>query len=248
MKTLHCPNCGANVAEDCVSCSYCHAVLTKTACPSCFGPIFKGMRFCPFCGKAAEQSEAIKSNIKLKCPRCEKVLGPVELGGARLHECSSCGGLWLDKDTFQKICDDKEQQEKALLYPVLLKPVDIDFADQPKRMYVPCPECGSLMQRRNFASCSGVIVDWCMAHGTWFDRQELQQIVAFIKDGGLTKLRKKQIENLQEEQNRLNQMQFGQNSGSMAFDQKNSIKDFDVDENSLLGGIVSLCKKVRTLI
>ena len=87
-----------------------------------------------------------------------------------------------------------------------------------------------------------------MADGTWFDRQELQQIVSFIQDGGLSKNREKQIESLKEEQNRLREMQFGQNAESLSFDQNRSFKDFDVDEDSLLGVIVSLYKKVRNLI
>ena len=41
------------------------------------------------------------------------------------------------------------------------------------------------MNRVNFARCSGVIVDICKQHGTWFDRDELSRIVEFIHGGGL---------------------------------------------------------------
>jgi hypothetical protein len=41
------------------------------------------------------------------------------------------------------------------------------------------------MQRKNFGKRSGVIVDWCGAHGTWLDKDELEQIAAFIAEGGL---------------------------------------------------------------
>ena len=41
------------------------------------------------------------------------------------------------------------------------------------------------MNRVNFARCSGVIVDVCRGHGTWFDRDELSGIVQFIRGGGL---------------------------------------------------------------
>jgi hypothetical protein len=41
------------------------------------------------------------------------------------------------------------------------------------------------MHRKNFGKRSGVIVDWCGAHGTWFDKDELAQIAAFIAAGGL---------------------------------------------------------------
>jgi len=56
---------------------------------------------------------------------------------------------------------------------------------------VPCPQCGQLMNRINFARCSGVVVDICKGHGTWFDRDELSAIVQFIRGGGLEVSRQK---------------------------------------------------------
>jgi hypothetical protein len=41
------------------------------------------------------------------------------------------------------------------------------------------------MQRKNFGKRSGVIVDWCGGHGTWLDKDELEQIATFIAAGGL---------------------------------------------------------------
>ena len=48
------------------------------------------------------------------------------------------------------------------------------------------------MNRINFARCSGVIVDICKGHGTWFDRDELSGIVQFIRGGGLEVSRQKE--------------------------------------------------------
>jgi Zn-finger nucleic acid-binding protein len=59
------------------------------------------------------------------------------------------------------------------------------------------------MNRRQFAGCSGVIVDWCKPHGTWFDRDELRQIVQFILDGGLNKSREREKFKLEEERQNL---------------------------------------------
>jgi Zn-finger nucleic acid-binding protein len=55
--------------------------------------------------------------------------------------------------------------------------------------YVPCPLCHNSMNRVNFGKVSGVIVDVCRAHGTWFDGGELTRVVAFAAGGGLTKTR-----------------------------------------------------------
>jgi Zn-finger nucleic acid-binding protein len=57
--------------------------------------------------------------------------------------------------------------------------IDVQFA------YRSCPRCGHRMQRKNFGKRSGVIVDWCGSHGTWLDKDELEQIAAFIAAGGL---------------------------------------------------------------
>jgi len=65
-------------------------------------------------------------------------------------------------------------------------------SDHNKVSYVPCPQCSQLMNRINFAHCSGVIVDVCKGHGTWFDRDELSKIVQFIRGGGLEMARQKE--------------------------------------------------------
>ena len=69
--------------------------------------------------------------------------------------------------------------------------------------YVKCPTCGQLMNRMNFARHSGVIVDVCKSHGTWFDRDELRQIVEFIGAGGLDAARDKERAQLELEKQRL---------------------------------------------
>ncbi len=63
------------------------------------------------------------------------------------------------------------------------------------------------MNRINFARCSGVIVDVCKGHGTWFDRDELSGIVEFIHGGGLEASRTKEKLALEEERQRLRQEQ-----------------------------------------
>lgn len=45
------------------------------------------------------------------------------------------------------------------------------------------------MNRVNFGKVSGVIVDMCKAHGTWFDPGELTRVIAFAGGGGLERTR-----------------------------------------------------------
>jgi Zn-finger nucleic acid-binding protein len=63
------------------------------------------------------------------------------------------------------------------------------------------------MNRVNFARCSGVVVDVCKGHGTWFDRDELSQIVEFIRGGGLEAARNKEKAQLEEARRELHQEQ-----------------------------------------
>ncbi len=52
-------------------------------------------------------------------------------------------------------------------------------------MYRKCPECAAVMQRKNFGGVSGIILDVCAQHGTYFDHEELPGVLAFVKSGGL---------------------------------------------------------------
>ena len=61
------------------------------------------------------------------------------------------------------------------------------------------------MNRVNFAHCSGVVVDVCQGHGSWFDRDELRRIIEFIRRGGLIIARTREIDELKAEKSRLSQ-------------------------------------------
>jgi Zn-finger nucleic acid-binding protein len=50
------------------------------------------------------------------------------------------------------------------------------------------------MNRMNFGRVSGVIVDVCKPHGTWFDGGELTRVIAFAAGGGLVKTRAREAE------------------------------------------------------
>lgn len=183
-STLNCPMCGASSASDATQCEHCGARLATVACPSCFGMIFLGSKFCQHCGGKIGRVEETDS-AQRQCPRCKVGMGAVLLGAEKVHECQHCEGLWVDVDTLTSICADREKQAAVLggASPAPAPEVlEYGLADV---RYVPCPACGTLMNRVNFSGHSGVIVDVCKGHGTWFDRDELRRIVEFIRAGGL---------------------------------------------------------------
>jgi Zn-finger nucleic acid-binding protein len=207
-QTLNCPNCGAAISSDALQCRYCESKLATVACPSCFGMMFIGSRYCPHCGAAPAESKAAPLSV-LKCPRCKIDMTSVTIGAEPMRECERCGGLWVEVAAFERICADKEEQSAALGGASLAPAHQLTLDPDPDKIrYVPCPQCGQLMNRINFAHCSGVIVDICKGHGTWFDRDELREIVEFIRGGGLEVCRQKEKNEiqLQREQLRTEQM------------------------------------------
>ncbi len=199
--TLNCPGCGGRAEPESVRCEWCGAPLATVACPKCFGIMFVGMKHCPACGSEASREEK-PERAPGPCPRCSVEMFLVEVGKTVLSECRRCGGLWVDNTSFQRICEDRENQERVLGIAVTIQENPIASAPG-SRMYVPCPVCTKLMNRLNFGGSSGVIIDWCKDHGSWFDSNELRQIVTFIQGGGLKKTRQRQKEKLEEEARRL---------------------------------------------
>src|SRR5436190_23699314 len=199
--TINCPMCGAATSTDSPQCRYCEAKLATVACPSCCSMMFIGSKPCPHCGAAAARQE-IDSKGK-NCPRCKTEMRVVAIGSSKVLECASCLGLWLDTQSFERVCADQEQHA-AILGNASIGSLDRSTL-QAKVNYVPCPECSQLMNRANFARCSGVIIDLCKQHGIWFDRNELSRIVEFIRAGGLEMSRTKEKLALEAERRQLHQ-------------------------------------------
>jgi Zn-finger nucleic acid-binding protein len=205
-ETLNCPNCGAAISSDSPLCQYCQSKLATIACASCFGMMFIGSRHCPHCGALAASTGASQL-AALKCPRCKVEMSSISIGGEAMRECEHCSGLWLEVSAFERICTNREEQS-AVLGAASVAPQSHTQSMSETVRYVPCPQCGQLMNRINFARCSGTVVDVCKGHGTWFDRDELREIVEFIRGGGLDLSRQKEKRELEfeREQLRLEQM------------------------------------------
>jgi Zn-finger nucleic acid-binding protein len=113
--------------------------------------------------------------------------------------------LWLDPESLQRLSDSREEQAGIVIMlasraPAVATPADIV-------RYVPCPRCERLMNRKNFAQSSGVVLDVCAKHGVWLDRGELERVLGFVSGGGLTRARAHEQERLVEEQRRLAALQ-----------------------------------------
>jgi Zn-finger nucleic acid-binding protein len=155
-----------------------------------------GAAFCSRCGARAQRADDASAPA-LPCPRCTTALNAVDVGQSRIHDCSTCGGVWLEIEAFRRITEDRETQSGFLdqLQPSLPK---VNPSATNVR-YVPCPICAKLMNRMNFARISGIVLDNCKQHGTWFDRDELRRIIEFVRAGGMAAARSKEKLELEEE-------------------------------------------------
>jgi Zn-finger nucleic acid-binding protein len=241
--TLKCPNCGGDANPGDVRCSWCQGSLATLACASCFATIFVGMKHCPWCGAEVAKAEVLRQKAEA-CPHCGTGMRWVQLGASQLSECETCGGVWASTESFEKICQDREQQEAVLGRPGV-DMESMDFRGKPRRVYVPCPICQKLMNRMNFAGCSGVVVDWCKDHGTWLDHTELPQVIAFIRSGGLKKARDREKEALLSESRRLKmrELQLATREGRPI--QEASALSWKDDPDSLLDLLSSMWRGLR---
>lgn len=200
LESLNCPNCGGEVISDRTRCEFCGSQLKTVGCSSCLGMMFLGSKFCGHCGAEANDIVVDAASRPGSCPRCEIVLRSLEIGSVSISECERCGGFWCGIQTFESLCVSKEKQASVLGVIENRKTI----GRRPAAIkYVPCPDCGDLMNRSNFARISGVIIDMCRGHGVWFDADELPRIIEFIELGGMSRAREKERIQLDDERSRI---------------------------------------------
>lgn len=104
------------------------------------------------------------------CPRCGGVLWGRALPAGAGHACGNCGGVWLDHAAAtrmtQVLCSETLGHANAGARTA--QPVDT-------RAGIACPACGSALERTTVGQ-TGVEIDYCSAHGTWFDKDELRRV------------------------------------------------------------------------
>jgi Zn-finger nucleic acid-binding protein len=202
---LRCPFCGGPCGYDVRACPHCSVELASVRCPRCFSLHFTGSRFCARCGTELEL-EPLLEPTEAPCPRCQTPLAftsgaaPADAShdGYPLHECVSCGGLFLSQGTFEDIV----RRESSVSHPLPHAPRTPGPSPRAKEpvVYLKCPMCHDLMNRVNFGKRSGVIVEVCKPHGVWFEKGELTRAIEFVADGGLVETKRRDEELAREKQ------------------------------------------------
>jgi Zn-finger nucleic acid-binding protein len=197
---VRCSACGATRDGGADACTFCGSDFTlherdlHTLCPGCMARISDRARYCHHCAtRIAPQGLAGELTIH-PCPVCgdDARLTSRRLDGTdvAVEECGRCAGLWIDHETVRTLVDRAGTGTgpvPGMPTPKVTAadPDDVRRPAQAGMFYRACPACERLMQRRNWGLKSGVLVDVCSAHGTWFDSDELARILGWVRDGGL---------------------------------------------------------------
>jgi Zn-finger nucleic acid-binding protein len=159
----------------------------------CFSLVPTTGATCTHCGSTLElEPELVASTMS--CPRCSRGLFSLESGEVHLSECKACGGTFLDHQALTVIVTGHRPaagRVANVMVPQLPPP-------ETQVRYLPCPVCTARMNRAIFGRKSGVVIDVCKMHGTWFDARELTGCVAFIEQGGLERAEKQALEEKRE--------------------------------------------------
>jgi Zn-finger nucleic acid-binding protein len=215
---IRCSACGAPREGEEAACRYCGSSFTvhdrdlDTLCPACMARVSGTARFCHHCGSPILVGQATDSAAAFHCPACPgEILRSRQLGeeAVAVAECARCGGLWLDNTVFEIVATRARRGQLGTLGLGPASPAsgprDAEArletraeAGAPRRLYRPCAVCGALMNRTNYGRSSGVILDVCRTHGIWFDCDELPRLLAWIREGGEERARRRAAEEAQE--------------------------------------------------
>jgi Zn-finger nucleic acid-binding protein len=206
-RALTCGRCGGAFQQGAATCPWCEAGIVLAdrrlagVCGRCSARLSANASFCPGCGEPVRDQTIRAWRADAACPRCRAALALRKVGDRELVECTSCGGIWLEPDVFEKLCAHSE--DAGTLGRVLgtrsapTKPVEDTHV-----AYLKCVVCGQFMNRRNLGPGSGLILDVCKDHGVWFDHDELVRALDFAAQGGLERVRVREQARVQRERQR----------------------------------------------
>lgn len=206
-RALCCSKCGGNLRENASSCEYCDAQISleerrlDSICPACFARMASDACFCMSCGVRIEAQPVAALPATARCPRCLASLRSRRVGSDSLVECSSCAGLWVDPGLLERLCADAGAR-KSVAEMLGATPAPRAAKAAAAHAYVKCPKCEQPMNRKNFGSISGVLIDLCREHGVWLDHGELERALAFAEKGGLVEARRREIGELERRKQR----------------------------------------------
>jgi len=163
-------------------------------CLNCAAPLPPKSNICRYCGtlndtdlRGTGRTPAGGGSSERRCPHCR---APMELLGLRtdgtmaVERCRECMGIFFDPGELEELMDASVDNVKEVDRERLDTLIDEEVDTDRPVIYVPCPDCGQLMNRKNYGTRAGVIVDICKEHGVWLDGGELGSLLKWLRAGG----------------------------------------------------------------
>lgn len=112
------------------------------------------------------------------CPRCSAALFAGKVGHLDALGCGGCGGLWLDNAGSAAILERYDLDAERLARMVDGNAAKREVRSPFEAVKGACPVCAGPLSPVDHR---GVRLDFCVEHGTFFDRGELARIVEETK-------------------------------------------------------------------
>lgn len=202
-------------------------------CDNCAAPLPPHSNHCVYCGstndtdlKGIHRYTIHAPDTERTCPRCKISLQTIDLkvdGTFLIERCDQCLGLFFDTGELEALIKASIDH----VYHIDRKRLaDLNLNSPSKHFpaaYIPCPVCGTIMNRVNFGVRSGVIIDRCPEHGMWLDGGELRHLLEWVKAGGEI-LSEQKKDMMKKEKERIERQKFkerptlGSSSGTVVLD------------------------------
>lgn len=161
-------------------------------CISCGAPLPPNKVVCAYCGtrnsvdlKGLGKIALVEPQSPRKCPECKINMQTVDVGNRAkffIEKCDECHGLFFDPGELEALLSESVTDGVRINYDRIKELSHI--RPQNKITYRPCPVCQKMMNRVNFGTRSGVIIDRCREHGIFLDGGELRQLMEWRRAGG----------------------------------------------------------------
>jgi Zn-finger nucleic acid-binding protein len=163
-------------------------------CSNCGAPLPAKSNVCTYCGTLNEvdlrglrKTARSRGTGSRACPRCSEPLAVLVVPGlgVEVDRCGTCHGIFFDPGELDTAMEHAGRTPADVDRERLDRLIEEERkADHDVVRYVPCPDCGQLMNRKAFGARSGVVTDTCKEHGVWLDGGELAQLVKWARAGG----------------------------------------------------------------
>ncbi len=163
-------------------------------CSSCSAPLPADSIVCTYCGSrndtdlkgihyfTTHELESVRI-----CPRCNVRLKTIDLnikGKFLIERCDECLGLFFDPNELEALLEATVSNVFTINRSQLQAFKSLKKNSEQGAFYIKCPVCSNIMNRVNFGTNSGVIIDRCKEHGVWLDGGELNSLFEWMKAGG----------------------------------------------------------------